>query len=573
MNASLGLESGPHFARRAAAALTLALGLGLAACGGGGGGSSNPPAPTDLVVNGTAATGAALAGAAVELECASGNGAATTAADGSFSATIAGGVLPCVARVTSGNVTLHGLAYGSGASVRANITPATELVLARLLLGSPAGFFAAFDAARITTAAADAAQAAVKSYLTDAGVDFAAIGDLVSGPLVASTAGSAGDAHDQALEALAAALGSSGNTLAGLTTAMIEAGTGTVATLPASAVLRPAAPTCAAFRSGDFRILAPAGGSSLANQVSQLSFDAATLTGDRSDAGATSFAANGNCRFTETGAGFSADVVVSRAGILFGRRTLNGVARHFIGLPIQAHSLAELAGTWNVLGMNPAGAAFVAAAGTTTLNDQGRFTGGTNCQDNTTWALDVCVTVPDNLIAAIPTWTSGPDEGFATYENGAPANRLFAYRAGSGDLMLVAINFEGGFGFYAIDKSVPLPAVGTRASNWNLDSNSQWLPLGASLSETTNTVTANDTAAGSWTRLQRSIGSAAEYSTTLFANKPRRGYVFRAAATVTASNGATLQLNEFTFQRMHGMGFSPVVLPGPKTFELSIGQP
>jgi hypothetical protein len=42
---------------------------------------------------------------------------------------------------------------------------------------------------------------------------------------------------------------------------------------------------------------------------------------------------------------------------------------------------------------------------------------------------------------------------------------------------------------------------------------------------------------------------------------------------VTASDGTLIQLNEFSFLRLHGMGFAPVLLPRPKTFEFSVGQP
>ena len=59
----------------------------LTACGGGGGSSTpaanTPQAPT-LTINGTAANGLALAGAAITAKCQSGIGAATSQTNGTY---------------------------------------------------------------------------------------------------------------------------------------------------------------------------------------------------------------------------------------------------------------------------------------------------------------------------------------------------------------------------------------------------------------------------------------------------------------------------------------------------------
>ena len=121
----------------------------LAACGGGSSPDAvTPPpvVPASLMLSGTAATGAALAMRPVEAKCASGTSAALatgpTGVDGKYSFAIAGGALPCVLRVTTadGSV-LHSLATGTGASATAtaNITPASELVLAHLAGGRAGG--------------------------------------------------------------------------------------------------------------------------------------------------------------------------------------------------------------------------------------------------------------------------------------------------------------------------------------------------------------------------------------------------------------------------------------------------
>ena len=163
----------PHAIALAAAAL-------LSACGGGGGsGYGDVPAAASLGLSGTAATGAALAGAAVEAKCATGSGSATTASDGTYTLNISNGVLPCVARVTgSGGLVLHTVIAGTGSRAVGNLTPATQLIVARLAAGDPASYYSAFNASAagaITPAVVAAAQAAVVATLKPGSLDFSTI--------------------------------------------------------------------------------------------------------------------------------------------------------------------------------------------------------------------------------------------------------------------------------------------------------------------------------------------------------------------------------------------------------------
>jgi hypothetical protein len=563
--------------RRLLRAAAFSLGLVLAACGGDD--DDGGAAAGTLVVSGTAATGAALGGAALELKCEGGNGSGTTQADGSYSVSLVA-ALPCVIRVTgSGGVVLHTLAFGSGATARANLTPATELIVARLAAADPAAFYANYDAvaaAAVTSDAVASAQAQVLALLQAAGIDFSSLGDLITGTLVARTPAAVGDAYDQALDSLAGALANSGTTLATFTSTVVaSAGNAAVVALPPELLLARAAPTCSALRSGNYRIVTPTLGATMAAQTGSLVFDAAAMTGTRAGDTAATWTANGACRFTEQGATYSADVVVSQAGVMIGRLTRNGATRDFIGVPAQNHTLAELAGTWNVIGLtvDDAAAAYVGTAGTATLDDAGKFTGGINCQNNTTWAIDVCAPITEPLLSLIPPFVADADGGFAVFGagNGSVTTRAFAYRAGSGDLLLLVVSEDGTFGFYAPDKAAPPPAVGTTIRNWNFDSDARLVPLG--IGQTQSTVTSIDANAGSWTRTQRNLATTRDFTTTLFANNPRRGYVHRAGGTTTASDGSSVQLNEFTFLRLHGMGFAPVLFPTGKTFELSVGQP
>ena len=99
----------------------------LVACGGdsGGGGAV-------LTVKGTAATGAPLVGA-VSVTCKSGNGSATSNADGSFTVLVVNGVGPCLLALTpTGGTTLYSVTSGNATTQVSNITPMTNLLVSYL---------------------------------------------------------------------------------------------------------------------------------------------------------------------------------------------------------------------------------------------------------------------------------------------------------------------------------------------------------------------------------------------------------------------------------------------------------
>jgi hypothetical protein len=93
----------------------------LVACGGGGGSPKG-------TVSGTAAVGAALANATVQLTCKSGAGSTTANANGAYSASFQFEG-PCSISATSGAITLNSFAAGSGTF---NVTPLTQLLLSYL---------------------------------------------------------------------------------------------------------------------------------------------------------------------------------------------------------------------------------------------------------------------------------------------------------------------------------------------------------------------------------------------------------------------------------------------------------
>lgn len=181
----------------------------LAACGGGGDTlelNSNDPARA-AAVQGVAAVGSPVAGAEVEVRCVSGATLTTTTdAQGAFRVTVSGQRAPCVLRVRGGAVDGQPQAdplYSALASFgRANVTPLTDLLLARVAEGDPVAFFEAFAAGpaaqRLSTSAFATAQAALLPYLQALGVDTTALADfpVVTGAFTAT----AGDLHDAVLD-------------------------------------------------------------------------------------------------------------------------------------------------------------------------------------------------------------------------------------------------------------------------------------------------------------------------------------------------------------------------------------
>jgi hypothetical protein len=208
------MNSRDAWARRALAGL---LGSALLGCGGGG---SEPAlelgsgsAANEARGQGVAAVGAALVNAQVQIRCAAGTPLAlTTDANGTFDFPADKQQLPCAVRVSGGTAggapntqTLHSVFYTFG---RVNLTPLTDLLVARLGAEDPSAFFDGFTsgqrAAKVSAATASAASGELQQYLAALGVNTAALAgfDLITG----SFKPVAGDAHDDLLEAYAGRL-------------------------------------------------------------------------------------------------------------------------------------------------------------------------------------------------------------------------------------------------------------------------------------------------------------------------------------------------------------------------------
>lgn len=185
------MKNQPWTARCRWAAMA-ALSTFLVACGGGGGSSGQ--------ISGTAATGAPITNATVDIQCASGSALSTiTSSTGAWQVTLSGQTLPCKLKVSGGDLplgqALYSVALESG---NVNITTLTNLVVASLAGAAPATWFAnasAGDFQRLTAAAVAVALDNVRQALPL---------DALSGvnPLTANFKAEKGDRLDNVLEAI-----------------------------------------------------------------------------------------------------------------------------------------------------------------------------------------------------------------------------------------------------------------------------------------------------------------------------------------------------------------------------------
>ncbi|HYF17211.1 MAG TPA: hypothetical protein VEA40_05030 [Ramlibacter sp.] len=304
----------PAFQMTVAAAATAAL---LVACGGGNDGPAasatvdTPATPAGVVIGGVAATGLALANAPVTVKCSGGDGTTTTDASGAFSVTVSGAALPCLVQVTGtvngSSVTLHsvseaGTANGNTTTARANVTPLTELIVARLMGQAPSAAFQSFSATTsITAQQVTAAATAILQAVKDAtGVDLGTI-DPLKATLVAATtsAPTAGNDYDKLLDALGTKL--SVQSLP-LVVTQLTANPNGGATALAQALSH--APGCPSAISGRYRTLDLTGGV----MAGTIDFKAMKVTFDgHAESPAIHQNPNQACDFSLGGTSFAAD--------------------------------------------------------------------------------------------------------------------------------------------------------------------------------------------------------------------------------------------------------------------------
>lgn len=564
--------------------------LGLTACGGGSDSAVATPTTTTTTFSGVAATGAAMPNATVSITCASGSGTTTTGSNGSYSKDITSITLPCALKAASsdGTTVLYSVTTATATSSNtqvANITPLTQLLVASLTGTEPATFFTNFSASTagvVTDSAISAAQTAVLTLLSGAGIDTSSLTStsLLNGSLVAGS----GTGYDGVLDTLKTQLTNSGSSLATLVTTVADTSTATtsttapnVASLPPALLLKTADNNCSALRSGDYWAISPVKGGNLADQYTSGSYNAGTKTATNLAGDSTVFSnASTACRYLA--ADGVSDITVSQAGVVMARY-LDGSSVYRLGfaIPKQTIAVSELAGTWNGLGfeLNDAGTSYAANSFTATISSTGVVSGVTAC-------TGAAPSSPCSAETPTITFSSNSAGGFdmaSTAVGDVWTDRVFAYRAGNGDLMMLEVAGNGSVSVFTKKRTLSLPTVDTvQSASWSIRTLGTLVANALNISYPAK-VTAVNSEAGSFSRTVNLTDGTVDYNETLLINTPRAGYNFRAAgATTSVVDGNPRAIRERTSMSLRGMGVSVQSVPVQTGilsagFQMSVDQP
>jgi len=535
--------------------------LALAACGGGGG-SDSPAPPSSVTIAGTAVKGVALTGATVSIKCAAGTGTATTAADGKYTVAITGASLPCALRVvgTEGSV-FHSAVAGTGTTgtFAANVTPLTELLMAKVTGTSPGTFFDSFGSTTVLTASS------VTQALDYLKVAVAGVSDLTGlNPITDALV--VGNPLDQKIDAVVASFATAGITLVQVTAAIVANPTGPTVV---SAALAPAASSCAWLKSGRYRMISPQEPDpKWRHHVLQL--NAATLTFTDQDNMTLPLTSDGDCQFSVDEGSTVSKVMVSSGGMLVVHSQSKTVATDrslTFGLPEQTLPVSEFAGTWNVASWDPNSGSvtpgYVPQIQEVTLDATGQITALSECLGLATCSIGT---------GPFPRFTGNAAAGgFDMIENGSTNARVFMFKNLGGRAAFVFLSTDNQFFIASRKQSLgALPAVGTvsnfRQVSWNGNGTI------AVLNDDTTTVTAIDATARTTTRLLASNNRV----DMLTYDTPRDGLRYRAPNSCTIS-GVANNCSEIVQVPLQGMGITLTLNVGtnPATafYQAAVGKP
>lgn len=198
-----------------AAALGIVLLAAMSSCGGGGGGNAASPTPpaAGILLGGTAAAGLPLAGSVSVKDGSGRTRTATIGASGNYSVEVGDLTPPLVLRadgvVGSTTYRLHSATATVANGNTLNITPLTDLVVAKVAGQAAGSFYDKGQFAALTAADLDAESAALKARLLPVlqavGVDAAA--DLMRTPFKPQQ-----DALDKALDVIRVSVDASAGT-------------------------------------------------------------------------------------------------------------------------------------------------------------------------------------------------------------------------------------------------------------------------------------------------------------------------------------------------------------------------
>ena len=335
--------------------------------------------------------------------------------------------------------------------------------------------------------------------------------------------------------------------------------------LPTAIRSSPQASTCSALRSGSYRYVANGPGS---DNTGVVVIDAENLT-VTDVSGSSQLVATpgaGKCRFTtDTGGNWA----VSPAGVIVGQFD----EAPYVGgilFPEQTHTVAELAGEWNGVTLEADGGGPRHLVGfTLPINASGKLTGAVFCDPLDSACMTAGATEVDDVTASI---NSVGGFNFTNATIGR-TDRLFAYRAGGGELMLVVVRTSGDIGFFTRKVARTLPTVGELTTGWVIRLVPGVTPpfTSPTILSFEQTIATVDAATGGYTRTVPFNSTGDTLTESLIINNPRDGYVRRKQETVLGSDGSSQTVAGFINLPLRGMGMSAVGrLDGSDTLVLGV---
>jgi hypothetical protein len=471
-----------------------------------------------------------------------------------------------VLRVTdAGGAMLHSVVAGSGggSSIRVNISPLTELVVASASGVTPAAYFDGASSAT-TLSAANLAQGvdSVRALLAGV-VDLSGV-DPLSDTLVAASPGVAGNALDQQIDAAVAALDAAGLDVADASAAIVA--NPQSADVPKSA-LQPVASDCSRARSGKYRML-DASEPDPRWRAHLLDVDMLAMTVTNQDGVTLPFTSLGGCKYSIEDDEGTNTVLVAPSGVLVVNTLHFDNSRSItIGLPEQVLPLSEMAGTWNLVGWDPASGiatqGFVAQTDELVVNAAGEITAHSECVGR-----QPCQADPGPLGKFVANSTAG---GYDYQEQGSVNGRAFLFKTVAGASLGVVVLNDGQVVVLSRKQAVAaLPAVNSQSFFWDLTLSGNGSV--SNFAEDVVTITAVDPATQVVTRIR---GSDARVDSFAY-DSPRDGLRYRAANSCTR-NGVAVNCPEVVQLPLQGIGItlSASVSNNPATsfLSVSIGRP
>ena len=298
---------------------------------------------------------------------------------------------------------------------------------------------------------------------------------------------------------------------------------------------------CAGLKSGGYVVLNPLD-SDPSWRVNLLDVNADTLVvTDR--AGSVQLSATADkCRYTTPE---GTQLMVSRRGVLFVRGG-DAVGQPFwgVGMPVQALTLKQIAGTWNVAQQETTDTTSYSTNAVATVNAKGAFAWG-GCDARGANCVD-----PSRRGTLTPNAEGGFDLKFNKSEGGG-LQRFFGLRLTDGSRLLLGVGIDHRMlVVMTAQQPLSLPTVGEREGRW--ESGHSGLSSFGTVTASTYEVVGVDPVAGSYQR-KRLENCRVD---ALSVNDGHVGVAFRAAGTyVDCTDGVTRSFANTLFMPAGSLGF------------------